>query len=216
MAEQKDMRLGALRRFAIAITVLNVLGHTVLGFEQSLAQPRYGRARRLRHRDPARARRAWRLGRTPPLPGRRHRLRRLPALGPHHRPRGRHAALRQRAAAGRSPSPRPSRSARSTCSGRAPTAHAATSSTRRTSGSRPRCSPSPGSASRRPTSSPRTSPAPATGSCRPSSSSPARSSTRKFTGRIPLIVAWLGGFVVQAVIRHFAFGTPLPAVAASR
>ena len=32
-------RLGGLRRFAVAITVLNVLGHTVLGFEQSLAQP---------------------------------------------------------------------------------------------------------------------------------------------------------------------------------
>ncbi|NEO37672.1 MAG: enediyne biosynthesis protein UnbU [Moorea sp. SIOASIH] len=32
-------RLGGLRRFAIAITVLNVLGHTVLGFEQSWIQP---------------------------------------------------------------------------------------------------------------------------------------------------------------------------------
>ena len=39
MAEKKDMRLAALRRFAAAITILNVLGHTVLGFEQSLAQP---------------------------------------------------------------------------------------------------------------------------------------------------------------------------------
>lgn len=39
MAEQKDTRLGALRRFATAITVLNILGHTVLGFEQSLATP---------------------------------------------------------------------------------------------------------------------------------------------------------------------------------
>jgi Na+-translocating ferredoxin:NAD+ oxidoreductase RnfD subunit len=40
MAEQKkDMRLAALRRFATAITVLNILGHTVLGFEQSLATP---------------------------------------------------------------------------------------------------------------------------------------------------------------------------------
>lgn len=38
-AEKKDMRLAALRRFATAITILNVLGHTVLGFEQSLAQP---------------------------------------------------------------------------------------------------------------------------------------------------------------------------------
>ncbi len=32
-------RLGGLRRFAIAITVLNVLGHTVLGFEQAWAHP---------------------------------------------------------------------------------------------------------------------------------------------------------------------------------
>ncbi len=34
----KDLRVAALRRFAVAITALNVLGHTVLGFEQSLAQ----------------------------------------------------------------------------------------------------------------------------------------------------------------------------------
>ena len=39
MNETKDLRLPALRRFAVAITVLNVLGHTLLGFEQSLAQP---------------------------------------------------------------------------------------------------------------------------------------------------------------------------------
>jgi hypothetical protein len=39
VAERKDLRLAALRRFATAITLLNVLGHTVLGFEQSLAQP---------------------------------------------------------------------------------------------------------------------------------------------------------------------------------
>lgn len=39
MAEKKDMRLAALRRFATAITILNVLGHSLLGFEQSLAQP---------------------------------------------------------------------------------------------------------------------------------------------------------------------------------
>jgi len=32
-------RFGGLRRFAIAITVLNLLGHTWLGFEQSWAQP---------------------------------------------------------------------------------------------------------------------------------------------------------------------------------
>ena len=33
------VRLGGLRRFAIAISILNILGHTVLGFEQSWAQP---------------------------------------------------------------------------------------------------------------------------------------------------------------------------------
>lgn len=34
-----DTRLAALRRFAVAITVLNLFGHTLLGFEQSPAQP---------------------------------------------------------------------------------------------------------------------------------------------------------------------------------
>jgi Na+-translocating ferredoxin:NAD+ oxidoreductase RnfD subunit len=37
--KKKDMRLAALRRFATAITILNILGHSFLGFEQSLAQP---------------------------------------------------------------------------------------------------------------------------------------------------------------------------------
>jgi hypothetical protein len=40
--QKKDMRLAALRRFATAITILNILGHTVLGFEQSWAQPLVG------------------------------------------------------------------------------------------------------------------------------------------------------------------------------
>jgi enediyne biosynthesis protein E5 len=35
----KSSRLGGLRRFAVAITIFNILGHTVFGFEQSLAQP---------------------------------------------------------------------------------------------------------------------------------------------------------------------------------
>jgi Na+-translocating ferredoxin:NAD+ oxidoreductase RnfD subunit len=39
---KKDTRLAALRRFATAITVLNLLGHTVLGFEQSWAHPLVG------------------------------------------------------------------------------------------------------------------------------------------------------------------------------
>ncbi len=34
-----ERRLGGLRRFAVAITVLNLLGHTVLGFEPSWAHP---------------------------------------------------------------------------------------------------------------------------------------------------------------------------------
>lgn len=33
------LRLGGLRRFALAITTLNLLGHTAFGFEQSWAQP---------------------------------------------------------------------------------------------------------------------------------------------------------------------------------
>jgi hypothetical protein len=36
---EANRRLADLRRFAIAITVLNILGHTVLGFEQSWAVP---------------------------------------------------------------------------------------------------------------------------------------------------------------------------------
>src|ERR1700709_164621 len=38
-APPKDMRLAALRRFATAITILNLIGHTALGFEMSYATP---------------------------------------------------------------------------------------------------------------------------------------------------------------------------------
>lgn len=38
-ANNRADRLGGLRRFAIAITVLNILGHAFFGFEQSLAHP---------------------------------------------------------------------------------------------------------------------------------------------------------------------------------
>ena len=41
---KKDYRLAALWRFATAITLLNVLGHFYLGFEQSWAQPLVGLA----------------------------------------------------------------------------------------------------------------------------------------------------------------------------
>ena len=37
--EEQAKRLGGLRRFAVAITVLNLLGHTVFGFEPAWAQP---------------------------------------------------------------------------------------------------------------------------------------------------------------------------------
>jgi hypothetical protein len=33
----------------------------------------------------------------------------------------------------------------------------------------------------------------------------------KLTGRMPLIAAWIGGFVLQALVRQFLLGTPLPA-----
>jgi enediyne biosynthesis protein E5 len=36
---ERSARLGGLRRFAIAITILNILGHTFFGFEQAWAQP---------------------------------------------------------------------------------------------------------------------------------------------------------------------------------
>jgi enediyne biosynthesis protein E5 len=38
-SRMNDLRLAALRRFGIAITVLTILGHAVLGFEQSYAHP---------------------------------------------------------------------------------------------------------------------------------------------------------------------------------
>src|SRR4030095_3266459 len=38
-ANNRADRLGGLRRFAVAITVLNILGHAFFGFEQSWAQP---------------------------------------------------------------------------------------------------------------------------------------------------------------------------------
>jgi hypothetical protein len=38
VAKQPDLRLAALRRFAIAITIVNLLGHTILGVEPSWAQ----------------------------------------------------------------------------------------------------------------------------------------------------------------------------------
>jgi Na+-translocating ferredoxin:NAD+ oxidoreductase RnfD subunit len=39
MAEVRDLRIAALSRFAVAITAFNLLGPTLFGFEQSIAQP---------------------------------------------------------------------------------------------------------------------------------------------------------------------------------
>src|SRR5262245_49283556 len=38
-APKPDLRLAALRRFAAAITIFNLLGHTLFGFEQAWIQP---------------------------------------------------------------------------------------------------------------------------------------------------------------------------------
>jgi hypothetical protein len=62
-------RLGGLRRFAIAITILNILGHTVFGFEPAWAQPlvalaaAYGMELLLESVD------AWAVGRRPKFAG---------------------------------------------------------------------------------------------------------------------------------------------------
>ena len=64
-------RLGGLRRFAIAITILNILGHTVFGFEPAWAQPlvalaaAYGMELLLESVD------AWATGRRPKFAGTR-------------------------------------------------------------------------------------------------------------------------------------------------
>jgi hypothetical protein len=65
MAPGKDMRLGALRRFATAITILNILGHTVLGFEQSLATPVVALLTAYSAEILLEAIESWRLGRRP-------------------------------------------------------------------------------------------------------------------------------------------------------
>ncbi len=65
MTETKDLRLAALRRFAFAITLLNVLGHTVLGFEQSWAAPLVGIATAYAAEIALELVAAWQQGRRP-------------------------------------------------------------------------------------------------------------------------------------------------------
>lgn len=65
MSESKDLRLPALRRFAAAITILNVVGHTFLGFEQSLAYPVVGVATAYATELLLEIVESWRLGRRP-------------------------------------------------------------------------------------------------------------------------------------------------------
>ena len=91
-------RLPALRRFAVAITILNVLGHFVLGFEQSWAQPLVALATAYRVELILEGVGAWAERRPPQFRGGWLHARRLPAAGPHHGPGGLDAALRQRPA----------------------------------------------------------------------------------------------------------------------
>src|SRR6202008_1526049 len=66
---QQD-RLGGLRRFAAAITILNVLGHTLFGFEQSYAQPLVGLAAAYGTEIALELVDAWSRGRKPRFMGR--------------------------------------------------------------------------------------------------------------------------------------------------
>ena len=63
------VRLGGLRRFAIAITILNILGHTVLGFEQSWAQPLVALATAYSLELILESLKAWSSGRKPAFAG---------------------------------------------------------------------------------------------------------------------------------------------------
>ena len=90
-------RLGALRRFAFAITALNVVGHTWLGFEQSWAQPLVALATAYASSSSRDDRRA-RARRAPRFRGGLAALRRLPAARAHHRAGDRAAAVPRRAA----------------------------------------------------------------------------------------------------------------------
>ena len=65
MAESKDTRLPALRRFATAITLLNIFGHTVLGFEQAWATPVVALLAAYSSEMLFEALEAWRQGRRP-------------------------------------------------------------------------------------------------------------------------------------------------------
>jgi hypothetical protein len=63
--ETRDLRLPALRRFAAAITILNLAGHTVLGFEQSWATPLVGLLAAYATEIALEWVEAWRAGRRP-------------------------------------------------------------------------------------------------------------------------------------------------------
>ncbi len=62
---RKDMRLAALWRFATAITVFNVLGHTLFGFEQAYAHPLVALAAAYLTELTLESAEAWREGRRP-------------------------------------------------------------------------------------------------------------------------------------------------------
>jgi hypothetical protein len=68
MEPTKDLRLPALRRFAVAITLLNVLGHLWFGFEQSWATPLVAVGAAYATEILLERIEAWRQGRTPRFP----------------------------------------------------------------------------------------------------------------------------------------------------
>ena len=88
-------RLAALRRFAVAITLLNVLGHFVLGFEQSWAQPLVALATAYSVELILEGVGAWAEQRSPQFLGGLVRADRLLAAGPYHGPGGLDAPLCQ-------------------------------------------------------------------------------------------------------------------------
>ena len=206
----RETAWAALRRFAVAITVLNLLGHTVLGFEQSWAHPLVALATAYLTEVLLEAVDA-RAGPPPaPLARRLRHAHRLPAVRPHHRPGRRDAAVRQRAAV--------------VIAFAAAVAIASKAAV-------PAPAAQGGTALLQPVELGITATLllfPWVGIAPPYQFTENLDGVGdwvlpalivctgtflnwRFTHRLPLIAAWLGGFVAQAVVRHLAFGAPLAA-----
>ena len=201
-------RLGGLRRFAVAITILNILGHTVFGFEQSWAQPLVALAAAYSIELLLESIDAWATGRRPKFAGTPRQFVDF-LLSAHITGLAvRHAPLRKRAGLGRL---RLGEAIASKCLLRAPVGR----------GRRHFFNPSnfgititllvflvvsvaPPYQFTEHDGFRRLDPA------RPDHLSGTFLNAR-FTDRLPLIAAWVGGFVVQACVRSFVFDTPLAA-----